>query len=846
MDVATVSPRTDRTPDKIELDSIEFSQFCEEVRLQPGWRKEADKCADYYDGNQLDQETASDLEKKGMGPLIVNLVKPTIDVVLGMEAKTRSDWRVMADNDDWQETAEALSSKLNEAERESRADRACSDAYAQQVKSGIGWVEVTRESDPFKCPYRVRAIHRREIFWDWASKEPDLSDARYLIRQKWYPIAEAKAYMPEHAELIQQAGMGWPLEWLKRAAEDTSLTQAYNSEARLSLSDWEWRNIERHMVSLFECWYRRFQRGLILRLPDGRAVEFDKNNPMHVAGVARGVMKPEPAVYSKIRVSLWLGPHKLHDVDAGMSRFPYIPFFGYREDLTGIPYGLVRAMLSPQDEINARRRKLLWMLSSKVVQVDSDALDQRYNDFRNLIDEVARPDAVIITNPARKNPNGFTIGSNMEVSAQQYQVMQEAKQTLQEAAGVFQQMMGKTDSGVTAGRAIDSLIEQGTTTLAELTDNYRYSRRLVGEALLDLVSQDLSGVEVQVYVGEPGRRKAVMLNQLAVDPTTGVQYKKNDVKRAPVKVALSDIPSTPAYKQQMQVMLSEVMKSLPPNLQAIMAPYFLESTDLPKRAEMADAVRRMMGMQGPDGEQIDPQVAQMQAAMEELQAAMQQGAQEYEGQIAELTAKLQAITAKSASNDAAAIQKQQESERNAELERERIARETERANQDRALKLMEQQKKERELEIKEADAARAEQARIDQLNEAERQRKHEAEMARMQADAAQKAAELTAKAAEKSKAEEPKRDEGKEVAAIAKVVEQAVKPLIQKIEAIEKAESKKESSEKPAQALPPMTFNIQVDAKSEGKKTITLKKDKDGNTIGADVSEESSKKKADK
>jgi hypothetical protein len=834
--------------DCCELDAVEFASFCEEVRLQPNWRREADSCADYYDGNQLDAETAADLSKKGMGPLIVNLIKPTIDVVLGMEAKTRSDWRVEADSDDWQEVAEGLSAKMNEAERESRADRACSDAYAQQVKSGIGWVEVTRDSDPFKPPYRVRAVHRREIFWDWSSKEPDISDARYLIRQKWYGIDEACAYLPEHKELIRQAGLGWPAEWIQRGSEDISLVQSYDTERRMSLSDWEWRNIDRRMVSFFECWYRRFKRGLVIRMQDGRAVEFDEKNPVHVVGVARGMFRPEPAIYSVIRVSLWLGPHKLHDFQSNLQNFPYIPFFGYREDLTGVPYGLVRAMISPQEEINARRRKLLWMLSSKVVQVDSDALDQRYNDFRDLVSEVARPDAVIITNPARKNPNGFTIGSNMEVSTQQYQVMQEAKQALQEAAGVFNQMMGKSDSGVTAGKAIDSLIEQGTTTLAELTDNYRYARRLVGEALLNLVSEDLTGRETQIHVGEPGRRKVIILNQDAVDPMTGLRYVRNDVRRAPIKVALSDVPTTPAYKQQMQVMLAEVMKSLPDQLQAIMAPYFLESTNLPKRMEMADAVRKAMGMQGPEGEQVDPQVLEMQGAMDQMQMAMEQGAAQYEEQIATLTQQVNEF--RTIAKDKAAelelkrwdmSQREAEREQNALLEDRRL--EGEMANAAR----------EAQARLKEAEA-KLEEARAKQIEA--RAKLQDAESAR-EADLlkSDKAHELESRRVSIEERMPPEKDEAAEAEKVAKMIEQAVAPLLKQVEDVSKKidaipaekEEKREPVEQPM--LPPMTFNIQVDAKSEpGKKTIVLKKDKDGNTLGATVEEapEAKPKKGDK
>lgn len=631
----------DESPDYL-LTADTLAQWCQEIREQPAWRREADKCEDYYAGNQIDADTAATLEERGMGELITNLVAPTINTVLGLEAKSRTDWRVVADTDDQQEVAEAISAKLSEAERESRADRACADAYSAQVKGGLGWVAVVRNADPFKYAYKTAAVHRREMFWDWRAQEPDLSDARYVIRKRWYGIDEACAYLPEHAELIRATGSGWSDTYLELATSkpDTSLVHSFDQEKRTSVDDTEWRDVANRRVCVFEVWYRHFVRGMVIEAPDGRIVEYDAKNPVHEMGVALGAFTPRPAVFSKLRVSLWIGPHKLTDEDYGLAKLPYIPFFGYREDLTGVPYGMIRSMIPLQDEVNARRRKLLWMLSAKRVTADSDALDPRYNDFGALASEIARPDPIIITNPQRVNKGASVhVEYDAGLNQQQYQIMEESKKAIQEVAGVFNAMMGR-ESGATSGLAINSLVEQGSNSLGDINDNYRFSRRLVGEALVELIQQDLSGDNVQVPTGEVGRRKSVPLNVPTVDPATGLTYKHNDVSRARVKVALEDIPSTPAYKAQQQLQISEVLKSLPPQLQAPLVPYYLESTDLPKRREMADTVRKSLGL-GEEGEQQDPRVAQLQQQMQMMQQQVAQGAQQYEQQIAQLTQQLQ-------------------------------------------------------------------------------------------------------------------------------------------------------------------------------------------------------------
>ncbi len=625
------------------LTELQYREIVDDIRRQPAWRSEADRCAGFYDGNQMTADEAAELEARGMSPIIVNQIKPLVNSVLGLEAKTRADWRVAADQDNEQDLAEALSAKLMEAERETRADQACSEAFASMLKGGVGWVGVTRNADPFGYSYKVEAVSRREIWWDWHARKADLSDARYLVRERWYPVDSVAAVFPDKADLIYAAGSGWAPEWQDLARESEPLLHAFNTE-RGWFED-TWRNVDRRLVCLREVWYRVHTRGKVVALPDGRTVVFDKGNPAHVLAEREGLSPVWEAVYSTLRVSIWAGPHRLQDEDCGRMPLPYVPFWGYREDGSNAPYGIIRDLVPLQLEINARRRKLQWLLASKRILADSDALDRNYNDFSDLAAEVARPDAVVVLDPNRRNPNGISIENDLSLSAQQFQVMAEAGDAMQRVAGIFNSMLGAAD-GATSGRAIANLVDQGNTMQAEITDNYRFARTLVGQRLLELVTQDLAGVEVAVTVGDPGRQRRVVLNKPMLDAVTGMAYRENDVSRTLAKVALSDVPSTPAYRAQAMTMIAEVIKGLPPQLQAPLVPFFLESTDLPKRREMADIVRKVLGMSEGEGEgnpPPDPEKQQMQQAMGQMQQTvgqLQQALQQGAAQVDELTAKL--------------------------------------------------------------------------------------------------------------------------------------------------------------------------------------------------------------
>ena len=144
-----------------------YDKICRDIRQQPKWRLDSDTDCDYYDGAQTTAEVVQRLKEAGIPPQDSNLIKPTINAVLGLEARSRTDYKITSDDESQAEIAEGLSARIKEAETESRADRAMSDAYSSMIRAGIGWVEVSREFDPLKYPYRVREVHRNEIYWDW-------------------------------------------------------------------------------------------------------------------------------------------------------------------------------------------------------------------------------------------------------------------------------------------------------------------------------------------------------------------------------------------------------------------------------------------------------------------------------------------------------------------------------------------------------------------------------------------------------------------------------------------------------------------------------------------------------
>ena len=504
--INSLSPATARKndyqpgPDGLSLS--QFTTFFQEIQNQPAWRARADKEMEYVDGNQLDSDILQAQKAIGMPPAIEPLIGPAIEAVTGLEAKTRTDWRITADGIDGDDVADALNYKINQAERNSGADKACTDAFKPQVCVGLGWVEVARESDPFKFDYRCEAVHRNEIFWDMLDQTPGLTKARYLVRRRWTDVVQAQLKFPKHKDLIAIANGRWTdqFELSADGGASTDMAMAWDQERGWSIEEQEWRDSEHGRVCLFEVWYRRWEAATVLKTPDGRVVEYDKTNEMHNQAIASGMIVPKKTVIARMYLSFWMGPHKLHDGPSPYPHndFPYVPFWGHREDRTGVPFGRVRGMVYLQDNVNSAISKIRWGLSAIRTERTKGAV--AYSD-EVLRQQIARPDADIILNAEHMAQPGakFEVYRDFQLNEQQYKMLGDSRAGIERASGITSGFMGQKGTA-TSGIQENTQIEQATQSLASLMDSFKAARTKVGELLLSLIIEDMAGEQKDIKV----------------------------------------------------------------------------------------------------------------------------------------------------------------------------------------------------------------------------------------------------------------------------------------------------------------------------------------------------------
>ena len=598
--------------DEMALNLQELNEIHDEIEQQPVWRTIADKEMDYADGNQLDSELLTRMKLIGIPPAIENMIGPALRAIEGHELETRTDWRVTPNGEPGgQDVSDALNYKLNQAERLSKADKACSDAFRPMIGCGIGWVEVKREADPLKYPYRCVAVNRNEIHWDMKAQEDDLSDARWLRRNRWVHPQRLKIAFPQHKELIETIGRHGALWWQHDSMIDggnsTGLRNAWGEAQAWSKTERFWFDQTSKEINVSEVWYRRWVELTMLRFEDGRIVEFDENNPAHIYAAANGYAIPERAPVAKMRRSYWMGPHCLYDGPTPYphENFPYVPFIGFREDNTGIPYGFVRDMKYSQDLINSTQAKLRWGLSSVRVTTTRGASQMTRGQ---IMQQIARPDAYIELNQQHMAKAGstFEVERDFELNQHQFKLLEDSRISIERTSSITSGFQGR-QGNATSGRQEQLQIDQSNQALRKIMDHFKEARTMVGELLLSMIVEDLgSKEEVVVIEGDAiTAERRVHINKPETDPM-GYTYLSNDVQRTRIKVILEDVPSTSGFRAQQLAALSEVTKSLPDNIKQAILPYIIALTDTPFKRDIIQSIRD--AVDAPTPEQVEQRI----------------------------------------------------------------------------------------------------------------------------------------------------------------------------------------------------------------------------------------------
>jgi hypothetical protein len=585
---------------------------------------------DFHDGIQWHPEDAKVLTERGQAPLVFNVIAQHVRWILGTERRTRVDYKIHGRGKEDLEGAQTKTKLMKYTDDVNKAAYARSMAFSDMVRSGMGWMETGIRSDPGDEPLFDRWESWRNMYLDPLSKEPDISDARYLFRSKWVDEDIALAMFPDRESAIKESAVSHEL-YNSTEDDDLGFTGLYNSvpgggggavheSGTTSVSGDSFSvGSRRRRIRLLECWYREPEQVQVVRphLSGANPDDFNRDL-MSLSGQEVGANDPSmqlleqnghisvyDAVRMKVHCAVLCNKGLLQDKPSPYkhAKFPFTPIWGFRRDSDNQPYGAIRQMRDPQEDLNKRRSKALFILSTRRVIADEDAVE----DWDELEDQVSRPDGII----KKTRGSEIEIQDDTSLAKEHVSLMLQDQQFLETTSGVTEENRGEVTNAI-SGKAINLRQTQGSVVTADLFDNLRQAIQLHGEKKLSLIEQYYDEPKIFRITNDRGQPDHQQINM-----NDGMGNITNDITMTQADYIVDTVDHRESVRLAMFDSMMNVIGQLDPQVQLQLLDMVIELADMPNRDEMVRRIRELNGQIDPDAPDVDAQRAARDKAKDE-------------------------------------------------------------------------------------------------------------------------------------------------------------------------------------------------------------------------------------
>ena len=618
----------------------------------------AKKCDQFYQGDQWHEADIAMLDAEGRPALTINTILPTINTVLGEQSTRRADVQFKPRRGGDAEVANTLTKLFMQIGDNNKIDWVEQQVFSDGlIMDGRGYFDVRMDfSDHVEGEVRITAKDPLDILLDPDAKDYDPSTWNEVFETKWMTLDEIEELYgkrkAEQLRFIAENGNSYGKDSVEyqetRFGDEDNLFNApspvsedmYRNVKALRVIERQCRKIGRH-----DCFVDPVtgdQRPVPESWSSSKAKKFAKEAGLEIYN----------KVKKRVRWTVTCDKVVLHDDWSPYDDFTIVPYFAYFR--RGRPFGMVRNLLSPQEQLNKIASQELhivnttansgWMVESgSLVGMAVDDLEE-HGAETGLVVEYNRGSSP----PEKIQPNQIPTGLDRS--------SQKAASNIKTISGINDSMLG-TDSAEVSGVAIQAKQNRGVMMIQVPLDNLRKTRQYLAEKVLKLVQQFYTEERIVLVTDEADPlkpREPVVINELTPEGEI-----INDLTLGEYDVIIGTQPARDSYDEMQfaeALNLRNVGVAIPDDA-------IIEYSHLAKKGELAKRIRMMTGVE------MTPEQAEMAAIQEE--AAMQQ----LQLEIAKLDAEVKKLQSETAVNiakvqDVADIQPQlRMAELQGELER---------------------------------------------------------------------------------------------------------------------------------------------------------------------------------
>lgn len=576
----------------------------------------AKRCDSFYRGEQWDKADIAQLDSEGRPALTINTILPTVNTVLAEQSSRRGDVQFKPRRGGEQEIADTLTKLYMQLGDNNKLDWVEAQVFADGLIMDRGYFDVRMDfDDHLEGEIRIKAKDPLDILIDPDAKEWDPATWNEVFETKWMSVDEIEEVYgqkkSDKLKMIAENGSTLgidSIEYEEVRFGDTNTGLEYGKDQMAK--DPEEVGACR-AIRVIERQYRRLVKTQFYVDPetgDQREVPevWGKRKIEQFADQYKLAIVERMA--RKVRWTVTADLVVLHDDWSPYEEFTIIPYFPYWR--RGKPFGIVRNLLSPQEQLNKISSQELhivnttansgWIVENgSLTGMTADDLEE-HGATTGLVLEFNRGSSP----PSKIPPNQIPTGLD--------RLGMKAAANIKTISGVNDSMLG-SDHQEVSGVAMAAKQTRGALMIQVPLDNLTKTRQYLAENMLKLIQRFYTEQRVIQVTNEDDPMKP--REPMTVNETTPEGIVINDLTLGEYDVIVSTQPSRDSFDDTQfaeALSLKSVGVPVPDDM-------IVEYSHLQRKGELARRIRIMTGQEPLTEEEAQIQQFQMEMQIRSTQ-----------------------------------------------------------------------------------------------------------------------------------------------------------------------------------------------------------------------------------
>lgn len=559
---------------------------CENSTSETLWKEESAEDYKFYAGDQDTTEVKLTLAAQKRPCTVYNEIMPKINMLVGMAAQMEGGITIMPRTFEDAPLTELMIGTMEFFREKMRLNRKEVNCFEHGVKSGLSWLHFYIDENSPDNMIKAQRVPGRDMHKDTDSVEFDLSDCRFLFRDKWFTAEDIEA--------------AWPQFKFPRDSAGNVVTNNFNGVSQTGYTPSFFNNAsDKHRV--VEAWFRKYETKYLIQNPLTGEQEqlFEEEWKEFKKEIKKGIELPNdqgtlqhdnyPAQEITTR-TMWFAIMNGVDVlEVARSiyrheSFPYVFLEAYHDEDNNVSKSVVNTMKDPQRGLNTTRRQLIHLLQTapKGILLHEVGAILNIEDYE---ENSSKPGFHLELSKGGLDKVKFS--QQPQISPIYAQLDGLFQQSMKDSSGIQDALLGIQTStrepGITARMRHDSSVA----VLHVLFDNYKEFKYICTRILISLIQQFVTDEMMIRIKGEEGYQLMEINSQ--VNPQAEGW---NDITTAQFDLIVDEDVVTKSTRLAVAQMLTEFNGqnpgTIPPDL-------MLEYANLPYTAQMK--VRQHMQQQ---------------------------------------------------------------------------------------------------------------------------------------------------------------------------------------------------------------------------------------------------------